>query len=57
MKYGPWIIWNATEDSVCPVPAGTMGQVQFWSETRGEAQSAWPVDLNDKYVWSTLGKG
>jgi hypothetical protein len=53
-KYSDWIIWNAREDSVCPVPKGTMGQVQLDRELREVAEIR-DVDLS-KLDWGKLGK-
>lgn len=51
-EYNDWIIWNATPDSKCPVPEGTMGQVQLACDTRLDAFHNDAVDLQS-LLWDS----
>ncbi len=52
-EYGDWIIWNAKPDSVCPVPEGTMGQVQMVMDTREDAIERGDCNLS-KWDWYSI---
>lgn len=46
-EYGPWIIWNATDDSACPVSEDIKGQVQYAGESRRQAEQKVPKFLGE----------
>lgn len=50
-----WIEWNGSEHSTCPVPAGTIGHLQFRNEPRNLSRGE-PYDISTA-CWTDTGRG
>jgi hypothetical protein len=54
-QYSDWIPWNGTRQSRCPVPHGTMGQLQFRCEPDDLEWGPLPYDISI-YRWDDTGR-